>query len=66
MDDFDGPGGDSDGDGLSNSDEASLGTDPQDADSDGDGIDDGSEVGSDTSNPTDSDGDTIIGRLGSR
>ena len=63
VDDFDGPDGDSDGDGLSNTDEASLGTDPQDADSDGDGIDDGSEVGSDTSNPTDSDGDTIIDAL---
>ena len=35
---------DSDGDGLSNSEEADLGTDPDAADSDGDGLDDGAEV----------------------
>lgn len=45
---------DSDGDGLSNSQESDLGTDPNDPDTDGDGYDDGSEVeyGSD---PTDED-----------
>ncbi|MCO4769475.1 MAG: hypothetical protein KDA24_05545 [Deltaproteobacteria bacterium] len=35
---------DSDGDGLTNGEEADLGTDPDVADSDGDGIDDGAEV----------------------
>ncbi len=35
---------DSDGDGLTNSEEADLGTDPELADSDGDGIDDGEEI----------------------
>ena len=37
---------DSDGDGLTNSEEQSLGTDPNKADSDGDGYDDGEEVDS--------------------
>lgn len=37
-------GGDPDNDGLSNAEEAALGTDPKTADSDGDGIDDGDEV----------------------
>ena len=36
--------GDPDGDGLSNDDEAALGTDPGNADTDGDGISDGREV----------------------
>ncbi|WP_437992041.1 hypothetical protein [Sorangium sp. So ce145] len=36
--------GDRDGDGLSNSEEASLGTDPDDADSDDDGVLDGEEI----------------------
>lgn len=36
---------DSDGDGVSNADEKTLGLDPKNADSDGDGLDDGTEVG---------------------
>jgi MYXO-CTERM domain-containing protein len=36
--------GDTDGDGLSNGEEAALGTDPNSSDTDGDGIDDGDEV----------------------
>ena len=49
---------DSDGDGLTNSQEADLGTDPDNADTDGDGIDDGEEIemGIDPL-ATDSDGD---------
>ena len=39
---------DSDGDGLSDSEEALLGTDPNNADSDGDGISDGDEVANGT------------------
>lgn len=47
---------DADGDGLSNKEEADLGTDPESADSDADGLDDGAEIefGSD---PLDADGD---------
>ncbi|MEL6948715.1 MAG: OmpA family protein [Pseudomonadota bacterium] len=54
---------DPDGDGLSNAQEAVLGTDPDDADSDNDGLDDGAEVGNDGSldagdtNPLDADTD---------
>jgi len=48
------PGQDSDGDGLSNSDEADLGTDPNNVDSDGDGYEDGWEVDEGT-DPTDAD-----------
>jgi outer membrane protein OmpA-like peptidoglycan-associated protein len=54
---------DPDNDGLSNAQEAILGTDPDDPDSDNDGLDDGSEVGNDgvldanDSNPLDSDSD---------
>ena len=43
ADDQDGPAGDPDGDGLSNADEASCGSDPEDPDSDGDGLLDGEE-----------------------
>ena len=39
--------GDADGDGLTNDDEAELGTDPLDADTDDDGLSDGDEVGED-------------------
>ena len=47
---------DPDNDGLSNAQEATLGTDPNDADSDNDGIDDGDEVGNDAFlNPGDTD-----------
>ena len=46
----------SDSDGLSNAQEATLGTDPNDPDSDNDGIDDGDEVGNDAFlNPGDTD-----------
>ncbi|MEL7447874.1 MAG: OmpA family protein [Pseudomonadota bacterium] len=54
---------DPDNDGLSNAQEAVLGTDPNDADSDNDGIDDGDEVGNDgvldpgDTDPLDSDSD---------
>ncbi|MFW6097589.1 MAG: protein kinase domain-containing protein [Chloroflexota bacterium] len=53
--------GDDDGDGLSNSEEATLGTDPQVADTDGDGLNDGQEVnqyGTDPRN-VDHDGDGL-------
>jgi len=52
---------DSDGDGLTNSEEAELGTDPDSADTDGDGISDGEEVEMGI-NPlsTDSDGDGYL------
>jgi RHS repeat-associated protein len=50
---------DDDGDGLTNDQETSLGTDPQVADSDGDGLNDGAEVNTHGSNPllTDTDAD---------
>ncbi len=51
---------DSDGDGLSNGAEATLGTNPNLADSDGDGLNDGTEVGGNVSAPRDSDGDGVI------
>ncbi len=53
---------DNDGDGLVNSVEAGIGTDPDDADSDADGIPDDVEVG-DPEDPTDSDGDGTIDAL---
>ncbi len=62
VDDGDGPGADADGDGLSNGEEAQLGTDPQDPDSDGDGLDDGTEIPN-SAIPPDSDGDALIDAL---
>ena len=44
---------DDDGDGLTNDEEAALGTDPNNPDSDGDGIDDGQEVNTDGTDPLD-------------
>ncbi|WGZ95557.1 MAG: hypothetical protein QJT81_06100 [Candidatus Thiothrix putei] len=55
--------GDSDSDGLTDSQEAILGTDPNLADTDGDGKPDGEEVGSDINNPIDTDGDGKIDAL---
>ena len=54
---------DSDGDGLLDSVEATLGTDPNSVDTDIDGIFDGAEVGSDPASPVDTDGDGIINAL---
>ncbi len=54
---------DSDGDGLTDTEEATLGTDPENTDSDGDTVNDGDEVGGDVSNPLDTDGDGIINAL---
>src|SRR5689334_2776646 len=54
---------DSDGDGLLDSQEATLGTDPNNADSDGDGVTDGAEVGGNVNAPLDTDGDGIIDAL---
>ncbi|MDQ7015862.1 MAG: hypothetical protein Q9N68_05730 [Gammaproteobacteria bacterium] len=58
---------DTDGDGLSNAQEAALGTDPNVADSDADGIDDGVEVGANypTVAALDGDSDGIIDALDS-
>ena len=56
---------DTDGDGLLDGLEATLGTNPTLADTDGDGIDDGVEVGPDTANPLDEDSDGIIDALDS-
>jgi gliding motility-associated-like protein/uncharacterized repeat protein (TIGR01451 family) len=56
---------DTDGDGLLDGIEASLGTDPNNPDSDGDGIDDGTEVGADPTNPLNEDGDEFIDALDS-
>lgn len=49
---------DTDSDGLSDTDEAALGTDPNNQDSDGDGIPDGREVNALGSNPLDTDTDS--------
>ena len=49
---------DTDSDGLTDDDEASLGTDPNNHDSDGDGIPDGREVNALGSNPLDTDTDS--------
>ncbi len=52
--------GDSDGDGLSNDQEAARGTDPDRADSDGDGLSDGDEVLIYATDPTNRDGDDDV------
>ncbi|MGB5369449.1 MAG: Calx-beta domain-containing protein, partial [Flavobacteriaceae bacterium] len=56
---------DTDGDGLFDGPEATLGTDPNNRDSDEDGIEDGVEVGPDFLNPLDEDSDGIIDALDS-
>ena len=57
--DTDGPGADNDGDGLSNGEEAAIGTNPDSADSDGDGLSDRFERGT-GAQPLDTDGDGLI------
>ena len=54
---------DSDGDGLLDNQETTLGTDMNDADTDGDGTGDGAEVGPDVNSPVDTDGDGVINAL---
>lgn len=54
---------DSDGDGLTNAQEAAAGTDPRDTDTDGDGVNDGIEVGTNPSSPLDTDDDGLIDAL---
>ncbi|EKD63524.1 MAG: putative calcium-binding protein, partial [uncultured bacterium] len=49
---------DSDGDGLTDAQEATLGTNPNNADSDGDGLNDGAEVNTHNTNPLASDSDS--------
>ena len=49
---------DADGDGLTNTEENSLGTNPRDSDSDNDGLGDGDEVDTYGSSPTDADSDS--------
>ena len=54
---------DSDGDGLLDNQETTLGTDMNDADTDGDGTGDGAEVGSNVNSPVNTDGDGVINAL---
>jgi gliding motility-associated-like protein/uncharacterized repeat protein (TIGR01451 family) len=56
---------DTDGDGLLDGVEATLGTDPNNRDTDGDGIEDGEEVGDDPDTPLNEDGDEFIDALDS-
>ena len=55
--------GDTDSDGLPDSQEDALGTDKTNIDTDGDGKTDAAEVGADPANPTDTDGDSKIDAL---
>jgi hypothetical protein len=59
--DTDGPNADPDGDGLTNAQEAKLGTDPNKADTDSDGLTDGVEVNNTKTDPlkADTDGDGL-------
>ena len=57
------PNADTDGDGLTNAQEQTLGTDPTKADTDGDGKNDKTEVGANLASPTDTDGDGKIDAL---
>jgi hypothetical protein len=57
----DAPEGDIDGDGLTNGEEAAIGTDPADPDTDGDGHGDAEEAADDP--PRDTDGDGVIDAL---
>ncbi|MEZ5454182.1 MAG: IPTL-CTERM sorting domain-containing protein [Thiothrix sp.] len=54
---------DTDGDGLTDAEEAVLGTNPNKADSDGDGVPDKDEIGSNIGAPRDTDGDGTIDAL---
>jgi hypothetical protein len=54
---------DTDGDGLLDSTEATLGTLANDADTDDDGASDGAEVGANPASPVDTDGDGVINAL---
>lgn len=54
---------DSDDDGLSDAQEAVLGTNPASSDSDNDGVPDAEEVGPDLDNPRNTDGDDLINAL---
>ena len=54
---------DTDGDGLTDAEEATLGTDPSNPDTDGDGVNDKDEIGANLSQPLDTDGDGIINAL---
>ena len=54
---------DSDGDGLTNAQEATLGTNPNPADTDGDGENDAAEVGGNVASPLNTDGDSVIDAL---
>ena len=58
--DADGPLGEQDGDGLTNTQEVALGTNPNLKDSDNDTISDLDEVGGDLDNPVDTDSDGMI------
>ncbi len=54
---------DSDGDGLTNGQENTLGTNRNAADTDGDGVNDAAEVGGNVNAPVDTDGDGLINAL---